>query len=275
MSQPQETSEDAITAEEMTGEAFPRQTSKPRNAFTELMSATKPHRPRSTKTPSGKTYAGRDGLLAYILEPESFPASRVISYDDDWVLIHDLYPKASVHLLLMPRNKRFYSQHPVEAFRDPTFLTAAKEETAKAERLAASELRRIYGPGSRAEQARIKAMEADEPPPPEELPEGRDWAAAILSGIHAHPSMSHLHIHIISEDRYSECLRHRKHYNSFATPFLVRLNEFPLSTNDPRRGKVNFLAHDMQCWRCGKNFENKFAALKRHLEEELQEWKKE
>lgn len=53
-------------------------------------------RPKTTVAVSGNKYLGRDGLLAYIKEPESFPKSRVIYYNDDWVLIHDLYPKASV-----------------------------------------------------------------------------------------------------------------------------------------------------------------------------------
>jgi aprataxin len=56
----------------------------------------KSSRPKTTVAASGNSYLGRDGLLAYIREPESFPKGRVIYYNDDWVLIHDLYPKASV-----------------------------------------------------------------------------------------------------------------------------------------------------------------------------------
>lgn len=53
-------------------------------------------RPKTTISALGHRFLGRDGLLAYIKEPESFSASRVIYYNTDWVLIHDLYPKASV-----------------------------------------------------------------------------------------------------------------------------------------------------------------------------------
>ena len=111
----------------------------------------------------------------------------------------------------------------------------------------------------------------------DQLPEGRDWENELMAGVHAGPSMNHLHIHIISKDRHSECLKHRKHYNSFATPFFVRLEEFPLAADDPRKAKDRggWLRVGMRCWRCGRDFGNKFAELKRHLDEEFVEWRKE
>lgn len=229
-------------------------------------------RPKSTFTALGKVFPGRDGLLAYIQEPETFPSSRVIYHNEEWVLIRDLYPKASVHLLLLPRNPRYYSQHPFNAFEDAKFLASAKTELVKAKETAVSELRRIYGRFSESEKERIQAMEADDAPP--ELPIGRDWSKDILTGIHANPSMNHLHIHILSCDRQSECLRHRKHYNSFNTRFLVPLDDFPVPKNDMRWHAGGYMHEDMVCWRCGKNFGNKFAKLKVHLEEEFEAWKK-
>ena len=104
-----------------------------------------------------------------------------------------------------------------------------------------------------------------------------DWEKEVKVGVHAHPSMNHLHIHILSVDRYSEFLKYRKHYNSFATDFFVPVDDFPLAADDPRRhpGKEGYLNENMKCWRCGKNFGNKFARLKEHLTEEFDEWKKE
>lgn len=105
---------------------------------------------------------------------------------------------------------------------------------------------------------------------------GRDWNQDVLVGVHAHPSMNHLHIHIISRDFYSEAMRHRKHYNSFHTGFFVDVEEFPLKDGDPRwhPGREKYLEEDLRCWRCGKNFGNKFATLKRHLEGEFEAWKR-
>lgn len=119
----------------------------------------------------------------------------------------------------------------------------------------------------------------DPPPPPEEraalLPPGRDWSKDIVVGVHTHPSMNHLHIHIFSRDMHSDWMKHKKHYLSFNSSFLVQLDEFPLEEDSKRFSPGDWPSWDMKCWRCGKNFKNKFAALKQHLNEEFDEWKRE
>jgi aprataxin len=231
---------------------------------------------RNHLTSRADNFSGRDGLGAYIADPTRFTASEVIYYDDAFVAINDLFPKSSVHTLLLPRDPAKTLLHPFDAFNDdPVFLASVRRETQKLKSMVASELRRRYGKASAQEQARIAAMNAD--PVPDELPPGRDWEAQVLAGVHAGPSMSHIHVHVLSVDRYSECMKHAKHYNSFNTPFLVGLEEFPLAQGDKRRGheRGGWLQGDMTCWRCGKNFGRKFKELKRHLDEEFEEWKKE
>ena len=254
--------------------------SKKRNAFSELMSKQpKPtsHQPHLPTKPTNLRHTNdrRDGLLDYIQNPTSFPPTRVIYHSADFVAIHDLYPKASVHLLLLPRDPSNYLLHPFDAFSDPVFLASVRAEAAKLKSLAAKELRRLFGSSSTSDQAYLSAMDAD--PLPATLPAGRDWASEIMVGIHAHPSMNHLHVHIISKDRYSDCLRHRKHYNSFSTPFFVPLDDFPLAEDDARRhpGREGYLKRDFVCWRCGMEFGNRFTRLKEHLKEEFEAWKKE
>ena len=218
---------------------------------------------------------GRDGLAAYITKPESFPSpQRVLRYDDQWVTIHDLYPKSSIHLLLLPRDMKYARMHPFEALNDPPFLQAARQQVDELVKIGGSELRHLYGKFSKAEAARYEALSADDIP--EELPSGRDWEAEIMTGVHAHPSMNHMHVHVISKDRHSERLKHRKHYNSFSTDFFVPLDNFPLAEDDPRRhpGREGYLQRDMKCWRCEKNFGNKFSQLKAHLEEEFDKWRR-
>lgn len=219
-------------------------------------------------------FSPRDALGAYIEHPESYPSSIVVYYNDDFVAIHDRFPKSSLHLLLLPRDPSKTRLHPFEAFEDPEFLAKVKAEVKKLRTLAAGELRRRYGKESATEKARQEAMDAD--PPPDELPPGRDWEKDIMSGIHAHPSMNHLHIHVLSVDRYSDRLKHKKHYNSFSTPFFIDVEDFPLREDDVRRrpGRQGYLKRDFVCWRCGKDFENKFTELKKHLEKEFQEWKR-
>jgi aprataxin len=255
---------------------------KKRDAFSELMSA-KPKEPNPTTTTTtneGAKYARyttnhRDGLLAYIQNPTSFPPTRVIYNNASFVVLHDLYPKASLHLLLLPRDPSKYLLHPFVAFSDPAFLASVCQEATRLKSLAASELRRLFGSGSASDAPYLSAIHAD--PPPDALPSGREWTSEIMVGIHAHPSMNHLHIHVISKDRQSDSLRHRKHYNSFSTPFFVPLDDFPLAQDDVRRhpGREGYLKRDFVCWRCGKEFGNRFARLKEHLKEEFEAWKRE
>lgn len=247
---------------------------------------TKPTIPPSRTAPVNplKKWADpRDGLLTYIEHPEADPA--VIEYDDDFVVIRDKYPKASVHLLLIPRSAELYKQHPLHALStNPEFLAEVRKRTESLKKLVASELRRKFGNDSTSDKPYQTALEALmsqlDPPPHEEraklLPSGRDYTLDVLVGVHTHPSMNHLHIHILSRDMHSDFLKHKKHYLSFNTTFLVPLEDFPL---DEEKDKDRFHPGDwpnwdMKCWRCGMNFYNRFKKLKDHLEEEFEAWKK-
>ncbi|MBE7181122.1 MAG: HIT domain-containing protein [Terriglobus roseus] len=237
-----------------------------------------PKRPRSAfKDPNADTNDlrnSRNHLLPYIQSPKTATPGTVVSHDESWVLIKDAYPKSSVHLLLLPRDPRFTTLHPYDALQDADFLAAARVEVAKAREIVAAELRRLHGAHSAADRPRRAAMAADDPP--EELPPGRDWEAEVIAGVHTHPSMNHMHIHVLSVDRYSERLRHRKHYNSFNTEFFVPLEKFPMETEERERiWAMRWHEMDMMCWRCGRNFGNKFARLKEHLEEEFAAWRQE
>ena len=220
----------------------------------------------------------KNGLGAYISHPEKYDLSRIIYHNEHFVAINDLYPKSSVHTLLLPRSQKHMLLHPFEAFEDAEFLAMVKEETKKLKTIVAHELRRKYGSFSKQDEAREAVLNGDiELADGESMPVGRDWEKDVLVGIHAHPSMNHLHIHVLSVDRVSESLKTRKHYNSFATPFLVDVEDFPLGEQDVRRhpGKEGYLGKELVCWRCREAFGNKFARFKEHLKEEIEEWKKE
>jgi aprataxin len=196
----------------------------------------------------------RRGLAAYIENPTKHP--NVLGYNDDFVVIRDLYPKATVHILILPRDPVKQTQRMSEACLDEEFFNKLKLEAAKWRALAAKELAR-------------KLCSPSEP-----IPE-RYWEAEIKVGIHSVPSMHHLHIHVISRDMHSECLRHRKHYNSFNTPFFVDLDDFPLTEEEAAARKRDWHKVDMVCWQCNENFKNKFTALKQHLDKEFDDWKAE
>ena len=261
-----------------------------RLSVTDLMSPKKHENTKSKKVPHSNTLAsdparntvflGRDGLGAYLQSPASFPASRVIYHDEKWVVVNDLFPKSSIHLLLLPRDPSKQLLHPFDAFQDLDFLKEVQTEVRKLRVLVAKEIHRRYGKFSTQDQKRQNAIDTlgeDQEEICAKLPPGRDWSKSIISGIHIGPSMNHLHVHVLSVDRHSECMRHRKHYNSFSTPFLVDVEDFPLDKRDDRRhpGMAAFLSRDLKCWRCGRNFGNKFARLKEHLKDEFVEWRKE
>jgi len=230
------------------------------------------------KSYNKNVFSPRDGLGAYILHPENYDISRVIYYNDDFVAINDLYPKSTVHTLLLPRSAKHNLLHPFDAFEDAEFLAAVRDQVTVLRKLVAKELQRRYGRFSKQDEPREAVLNGEvDFPDDEELPVGRDWSKDVRAGIHARPSMNHLHVHVLSVDRYSECMKHRKHYNSFATEFFVPIEDFPLSKDDKRRhpGREGYLESDLRCWRCGRNFGNKFAKLKEHLKEEFEEWKRE
>ncbi|KAG6854329.1 hypothetical protein C0991_008224 [Blastosporella zonata] len=103
----------------------------------------------------------------------------------------------------------------------------------------------------------------------------------IWTGFHAAPSMSHLHLHVLSADLHSERMKSKKHYNSFhpKVGFFLDINEV-LSWFDAEDSYFNSMAklepkpyeallkEDLACFYCGSSMKN-IPALKAHLEEEL------
>ncbi|KAK8135421.1 HIT domain-containing protein [Apiospora sp. TS-2023a] len=306
--------EEGITSDEITGTVIPgaseanhTTTKTPRNAFAELMtkkpkqeemgqSSSKSHKRRASSsehvTPSSssvsttkkkqRSFKGRDGLGAYIADPAAFPPSQIIYYNDDFVAIRDLFPKSAVHCLLLPRHLGPDVEMFDAARADPAFLVAAQAEAAKLKTLVAKELERKFGRGSQSSALRQRVLdgsieEADgEWKEGDPLPPGRDWEKEVKVGLHSNPSMSHCHIHVLSRDMSSDCLKHKKHYNSFNTEFFVDLADFPLDEAEERARKhSNWSNRDLVCWRCGKNFTNKFQQLKEHLAQEFEAWKQE
>ncbi|KAK2068811.1 hypothetical protein P8C59_003431 [Phyllachora maydis] len=241
--------------------------------------APRPQRPPTAESAPAES-GRRAGLLPYILHPETFPRHVVIRATPHTVLVRDLFPKATVHLLLLPRSPAHRTLNPRDAFADGAFLRLVQSEAAGAAALAAAELKRLVSTRSATVGARRAAEDAEDaagavPDDEAALPPDRDFAADVRVGVHAHPSMRHLHVHVISRDMCSDKVRHRRHYNSFNTPFFLPLADFPLAPDDERR-ESRFqnanLARDLVCWRCGRGFGSRFAELKEHLDVEFDAW---
>lgn len=130
-----------------------------------MMKPKKKQAPISTDSATKRTiFSGRDGLAAYTVDPASFPTSRVVYYNDKFVVINDLFPKAQVHVLILPRDPAKNVLRPQDAFDDPEFLEDCRQELKKVKEMVASEMQRKSGKYSKTEQARRQAMESEDPP---------------------------------------------------------------------------------------------------------------
>lgn len=264
-----------------------------------------PPPPPPEKKPKYSGFPGRDGLGEYLAKPESFPPTVVIAHNSACVFIKDLYPKASIHALLLPRDPQKCLANPFDALEDEVFFEEMKKQAETLKKLVSKDLKRRYGKFSEKDK---KLEEYEQREAMGELvdgevrPQGRDWESEVKVGFHAGPSMNHLHIHVISRDNYSSCLKKALHYSifpflpsftlfvsldihsqctdSFNTNFFVNIEELPLSksernyrqSSDTRKSQ---LSQDFECWRCGMNFKRSFVRLKEHLAIEFEAWKKE
>ncbi|CAM4472916.1 unnamed protein product [Leuciscus chuanchicus] len=92
-------------------------------------------------------------------------------------------------------------------------------------------------------------------------------------GYHAIPSMSHVHLHVISQDFDSPCLKNKKHWNSFTTDYFVESQDVVAMLE--RDGKVTvkegaseLLKLPLRCHVCRKE-QPTIPKLKEHLRTHL------
>lgn len=132
---------------------------------------------------------GLRALEALAFAPGDKPAT-VLLVTDELVLAYDLYPKARVHLLVLPRRR-----------------LAGVAELRRADAPLLASMAALAGWAARELRRQMPAL------------------APLRAGFHAVPSMWQLHLHLISLDLDSACLKHKKHFNSFSTPFFVPVAE--------------------------------------------------
>ncbi|XP_043916907.1 aprataxin isoform X1 [Protopterus annectens] len=93
-------------------------------------------------------------------------------------------------------------------------------------------------------------------------------------GYHAIPSMSHIHLHVISQDFDSPCLKNKKHWNSFNTEYF--LNSEDVIKMVEKDGKVTvqdgateLLKLPLKCHVC-KQLQSTLPQLKEHLKKHME-----
>ncbi|XP_026766602.3 aprataxin isoform X1 [Pangasianodon hypophthalmus] len=88
-------------------------------------------------------------------------------------------------------------------------------------------------------------------------------------GYHAIPSMSHVHLHVISQDFDSPCLKNKKHWNSFTTDYFIESQDvIAMLERDGRvsvkDGTSELLKLPLRCHVCHKE-QSTIPKLKEHI----------
>jgi aprataxin len=198
-------------------------------------------------------------LYQYIRQPEKY-TDCIIFRNESCTLIKDAYPKAKIHLLLLP-NEAFMTA------KDVRYLS--KEEPRKVE---------YFHSIAKAVVASIQTGTVDS------MLEGGNFEELIQQyagdlfqlGYHIIPSLYPLHLHIMTQDFDSPSMNKKVHWNKFTTDFFVttelveRMLQTPQQIN--RQGLLDFpseefysvrLKSPLTCICCGESL-NTITKMKQH-----------
>ncbi|CAF1218240.1 unnamed protein product [Rotaria magnacalcarata] len=193
------------------------------------------------KTPSSDNVNGNQpkknhwsAALSAAIDDESVQVYK----DDLCTVINDKFPKACIHLLVMPNeniaNLKSVNNTHVSLLKH--MLKVGKET---------------------AEKVAAKAN-------------ARGSFAHFRYGYHAIPSMALLHMHVISQDFISDSLKTKKHWNSFTSDYFLDASQVidDLQANGFIRVDTvrmrKLLDNELTCHRCSNNFTT-MPKLKQHL----------
>lgn len=139
-------------------------------------------RPRPAGAQPSRSHGGHWSMK--LLDTMKDP-NMIVKEDDKIVIIKDAYPKAKHHFLVLP-----------------------KDNISSLRALNLSHVSLLQGMLELG-----KSLES-------ELTT-KDPSLTFQHGYHAVPSMTRLHMHVISRDFNSPCLKTKKHWNSFTTDFFL------------------------------------------------------
>ncbi|XP_051983577.1 aprataxin isoform X1 [Xyrauchen texanus] len=92
-------------------------------------------------------------------------------------------------------------------------------------------------------------------------------------GYHAIPSMSHVHLHVISQEFDSPCLKNKKHWNSFTTDYFIESEDVVAMLEHHgkvtvKEGMSELLKLPLRCHVCRKE-QSTIPKLKEHLKSHI------
>ena len=133
-------------------------------------------------------------LYQYVRVPRSPSITPAIFWEDDeCAAIYDAYPKARVHLLLLPKRKQI-------------------KQIGDLNRSNLDVLDMLESRGKWIAQNLV-------------IHDSRGVRIPLRLGFHAVPSMHLLHLHVVSADLSAPALKNKKHWNSFASPFFLSVTQ--------------------------------------------------
>jgi len=155
----------------------------------------------------------------------SFAAQQgvaVVHLDEQCVVIDDKYPKAAMHLLLLPR---LLNKTGDEVPRNVSSLTPAHSQL----------VQHMLSVAQRVAQRRgCTQLLRDASQLPLASTIGCSPRQAYRAGFHSTPSLFPLHMHCISMDMASPHMKNKTHFLSFTTSFMVDAAQVLQSLNQPR-----------------------------------------
>lgn len=197
--------------------------------------------PKPKRKPPPSVAASRGGGFGHwatkLLDSMKDP-KLIVKEDDKLVIIKDAYPKAKHHFLVLP-----------------------KENISSLRALNSSHVSLLKHMLDRG-----KALEA-------ELVE-KDASLNFQHGYHAVPSMTRLHMHVISRDFDSPCLKTKKHWNSFTSEFFLPAEEVLRRLQTEGRVEVDrskyeaILKSPLKCHVCQADCQN-MPKLKAHIQQHI------
>lgn len=217
--------------------------SKPSKRAQQIQSPTKttadvsdsPPPPKKTTPPAGEKSESAGHWSQGLKASMQDPKMQVYK-DDSVVVIKDKYPKARYHWLVLP-------------WQSISSLKALRSEHVEL----------------------LKHMQRVADQMVEQCPDAHKLSFRL--GYHAIPSMSHVHLHVISQDFDSPCLKNKKHWNSFTTDYFVESQDvISMLEHDGKvqvkEGAGELLKLPLRCHVCGEE-QTTIPKLKDHLKTHL------
>eukprot|EP00796_Vickermania_ingenoplastis_P000868 gene868-500_t len=210
--------------------------------------------------------------------------SCILYRDEVCLLVNDAYPKSTVHCLLLPLDISLASLNDLtyDAKADAAnssssgFPPPAPSPAPPAAINTTTAVRRWARPRNHVELVEHMCRVADAYVQFLKRHSPKDYAKRrFITGFHALPSLPQLHMHLLSMDLASPCLKHKKHYNSFATYFFLTSERVVDDLRQNGRVTLNQKVAELQrmeeqpmkCLWCGTGLKD-IPTMKKHVPKE-------